>query len=101
MSVAVKEARKTLGEDPTRASRSVAVEASDRQVQAHVLIARPQVGRPSMIATMRRPTDGTTTWATGVIALRLSGNAWGSAILAPDVKKATTGDVTEKGHALI
>lgn len=54
-----------------------------------------------MIATMHRPTDGTTTWATGVIALRLSGNAWGSAILAPDVKKATTGDVTEKGRALI
>jgi hypothetical protein len=37
----------------------------------------------------------------GMIALRLSGNAKGSAILTRDVQKATTGDVTEKGHALI
>lgn len=36
-----------------------------------------------------------------MIELRLNGNAEGSTLLTRDVKKATTGDVTEKGHALI
>ena len=40
LSVAVEEARQTLGEGPTRASRIVALEAPDRQVQAHLLTAR-------------------------------------------------------------
>ena len=67
----------------------------------HLLTARRQVGGTPVIATMHLPADRTTAWATGVIAPRLSGNAKGRALLTRDVEKATTGDATEKGHALI
>ena len=101
LSVAVEEARQTLGKGSAGASRVVAVKTSDRQGQTHFLTARRQVGGTPVIATMHRPAARTTAWATGMIALRLSGNAKGSALLTRDVEKATTGDVTEKGHTLI
>ena len=101
LSVAVEEARQTLGDGPTRARRFVAVESSDRQGQTNHLTTCRQIGGLSVIATMNRSTDRSTSGAASMIALRFSAEAKRRSPVTEDLKNTTAGKMTEKGHPRI